>query len=230
MLEQRLKDNKFTLVVSLPKNDLGFARAAIEAGADAIKVHINAFHFASNQKYGSFDEEKPFLEEVAKLAKETNTILGIVPGDGENFANQDDFDKLHELGFDFISTYIEHAPVSLVSNKQFDICAAISSTTKSVLEGLNQIDVDIIEASIMDHSNYRGTLDISDIASYAKIAHNTDKPVLIPTQKNVKPSEVKALYDAGCKAIMLGAVVFENDSLDHFTDVVKSYKTVIDSL
>ncbi len=30
---------------------------------------------------------------------------------------------------------------------------------------------------------------------------------LIPTQRKIKPSEVKHLYEAGCKAVMIGAIV-----------------------
>lgn len=36
-----VKENKFTLVVSLPENNLELARAALEGGAQAIKVHAN---------------------------------------------------------------------------------------------------------------------------------------------------------------------------------------------
>ena len=42
---------RFSLIVSLPKNDYNLAKAAWESGADAIKVHINVKHNASKQVF-----------------------------------------------------------------------------------------------------------------------------------------------------------------------------------
>ena len=44
---QLMDQRKFTLVVSLPSNDLELAKAALEGGADAVKVHCNVWHRAS---------------------------------------------------------------------------------------------------------------------------------------------------------------------------------------
>ncbi|MCA9781917.1 MAG: hypothetical protein KC800_34620, partial [Candidatus Eremiobacteraeota bacterium] len=52
----------FTLMVSLPRNDLQLARAAVDAGAQCIKVHINCHHFASDTHFGSLAEERAVLE------------------------------------------------------------------------------------------------------------------------------------------------------------------------
>ena len=62
-----LNDEKLTLIVSLPKNDVEVARAAIKGGADVIKIHINVEHRASKTKFGSFDEE---IEEINKIINE----------------------------------------------------------------------------------------------------------------------------------------------------------------
>jgi len=45
-----VNENKFTLVVSLPENNLELARAALEGGAQAIKVHANVWHRSSGQR------------------------------------------------------------------------------------------------------------------------------------------------------------------------------------
>ena len=47
-----LENPKMTLIMSLPKNDPALCRAAFEAGADAVKVHINVEHRASGSRFG----------------------------------------------------------------------------------------------------------------------------------------------------------------------------------
>ena len=48
-----LKTNKMTLIVSLPENSLELALAAVEGGADALKVHCGVKHKASGVEFGS---------------------------------------------------------------------------------------------------------------------------------------------------------------------------------
>lgn len=41
--KERITNNKFSLVVSLPSNSLELAEAALEGGAMAVKVHCNVY-------------------------------------------------------------------------------------------------------------------------------------------------------------------------------------------
>jgi hypothetical protein len=49
-----MKAGSFPLVVSLPRNDLDLANAAVAGGAQGIKVHLNGYHRASGVVFGSF--------------------------------------------------------------------------------------------------------------------------------------------------------------------------------
>lgn len=230
MLAKIMNNNKFTLVVSLPKNDLAYAKAAAEAGADAIKVHINAFHYASNQKYGSLSEQKEFLENFISIVKSHGILGGIVPGDDGDYATSEELVKLHEMGFDFASTYVHVAPVSLISNKRLDVCAALNAHSLVNAKGLEQIGVDIVEASVVAQEQYRKPLSLQDIGLYAEIVSETSKPVLVPTQKKIKPEEIEVLYKLGCKGIMIGAVVFDQDNLESFKTTVAAFRNAINQL
>lgn len=55
---QLVTNRKFTLVASLPANRIDLAKAALEGGAQAIKVHMNVWHRASNNTFGSFRKTK----------------------------------------------------------------------------------------------------------------------------------------------------------------------------
>ena len=56
--KEMIRQNKFSLVVSLPSNDLELAKAALEGGAQAVKVHCNVWHRASGHTFGSYAENK----------------------------------------------------------------------------------------------------------------------------------------------------------------------------
>lgn len=230
MLANKMMENKFTLLVSLPKNNIEYAKAAMEAGADGVKVHIHAFHYASNQKYGSLETEVDFFKELSALAKEKNVLIGIVPGDGGDYAIEDEFAKLKELGFDFVSTYVDFAPVCLLTSKKFDLCAALSADTPLTATDLDRLGVDIIEASVVSHDGYRNKLTVLDLCKYSHVVSQTTKPVLIPTQKDIAPHEVSALYNVGCKGIMIGAVVFKDLSIEGFKSTVSQFRSAIDQL
>ena len=45
------------------------------------------------------------------------------------------------------------------------------------------------------------------VLRYSDIAAKTAKPCVVPTQRRIRPEEVRHLAAAGCKAIMIGAVV-----------------------
>ena len=38
---EMLTDNRFSVIAALPRNDLALAEAALEGGAQAVKVHCN---------------------------------------------------------------------------------------------------------------------------------------------------------------------------------------------
>lgn len=53
--KELLERKPLSLVVSLPENDIALARAAMEEGADALKVHYNVGHRASGNHFGPLD-------------------------------------------------------------------------------------------------------------------------------------------------------------------------------
>ncbi|MBP2449191.1 hypothetical protein [Rhizobium leguminosarum] len=49
-----LRDNDFPVIVSFARHDLDLARAALRAGAFALKVHLYAYHRATGTTFGNF--------------------------------------------------------------------------------------------------------------------------------------------------------------------------------
>ena len=98
-----MTDRKFVLVVSLPSNNLGLAKAALEGGADAVKVHCNVWHRASGHTFGTYAENKEFLRDLIALCGDVP--VGLVPGTSEAFITEAELRELEEMGLDFISAY-----------------------------------------------------------------------------------------------------------------------------
>ena len=95
---QMLKEERFPLVMSLPRNDPALARAAWENGADVVKIHINVKHHASQTLFGSFEEERGAIEAMLAEAKGP---MGIVLG-ADCCAAERSLPQAVAYGFDYL--------------------------------------------------------------------------------------------------------------------------------
>lgn len=228
VFKKLLIDNDFSLVVSLPANRIDLVQAAIDGGADAIKVHLNVQHAASGNLFGSFEDNKEFLKSLVKLAG--HRPVGLVPGAADAYISSDEVSKLEDIGVDFFSSYSEHLPVFMLKSQKLTKMVAIHDTYQTILEAIRTSEIDIVEASIMPTTEYRNPLNYFDVLQYRKICEITGKPVLIPTQKAVLPGEVFALKNAGCKAVMIGANVMKDQSAESCLEATIQFRKAIDNL
>ena len=218
-----LLNSKFTLIASLPANDYRLAEAAWENGADAVKVHINVEHRASGTCFRSFDEEKDNLFKVLETAKGP---VGIVAGSDPESAGRDCV-KAVEAGFDFISIYAHHAPPSLLDVEASRMLAADYTYSLNECKLFGEY-ADIFEASVIAPDLYGARLHARDLFKYRLVCENTSLPVVVPTQKNILPSEVKFLREAGVSAIMIGAIV-TGKTTESFGCAVRTFRDAIGS-
>lgn len=225
-----LRENNFSLVVSLPSNDIALAKAALSGGADAIKVHLNVWHRASNHSFGNLEDNKEFLHELLVLAD--NIPVGIVPGGAQRFCTLDEMLYLEKIGVDFFSSYSDHLPVDILKVKKMSKMVAIDSLYSSeIIRGLTTLDIDVLECSIQSGENYGRGLSVQDLSQYASIAEISSLPILIPTQKAIRKHEVEFLSAIGAKGLMIGAIVTgaEPDPR-HFEKIVMEYKKSVVNL
>jgi len=225
-----IADRKFTLVVSLPSNDLALAKAAMEGGADAVKVHCNVWHRASGHTYGSYTENREFIRQLIALCGDVP--VGLMPGTSEAFITEAECRELEEMGLSYVSAYSHHLPCFMMESEKLTNAVAIDPAySDSTLEAVRASDIEVLEASIVPGEDYGKDLFYSDILRYAGIAQKTGKPCVIPTQKKIKPSEVKHLYKAGCKAIMIGAVVLGKEPApEKVREITAAFRAAVDAL
>lgn len=205
-----LNSRRIVLVMSLPDNEPELASAAIDSGADVLKVHINLEHRASGLKFGTLEEERSNLEKILDLAGKSGVPVGIVPG-AMSVIDAGQIQEVEAFGFDFVSAYAHHlSPAVLsgaVTSRVAKMIAADSTYSVEEIEAMARVEFDIVEASIIPPEGYGEPLSCRDLLSYQNIVGWTGKPVVVPTQRRISPEDVPALVATGIRAIMLGAVV-----------------------
>ncbi|MBJ7576275.1 hypothetical protein JHC09_00055 [Devosia sp. MC532] len=197
-----LTNGDFPVIVSLARHDIDLAKAALDAGATAIKTHLNAYHRATDRTFGTFEQERPFFEELAKLGCPLLVMAGqeVVPSEAE-------MDALHDLGFQGFNVYVDHLQPHLLKSKLRPMPALASTSTPEDLQRIAAIPGCIIEASIMTFDRYRTAMTEDDLARYKAIVDAVDVPVILPSQLALTPADARRLREIGIAAPLLGAIV-----------------------
>jgi putative N-acetylmannosamine-6-phosphate epimerase len=192
------------LIVSLPQNSPEMARAAAEAGADALKVHTNVKHEASGTVFGSLAEERDNLQRILALGLPT----GIVPGVASSLPSREDMAELEAMGLDFFDLYDHDMPLWISRWQGMTRTVAMSPATPlDAVAGFENLGFEMIEAAIIPHEGYGQPLSVADLVSYRRLRGETKLPIILPTQRAIQPDDVPALIGLGINAIMIGAIV-----------------------
>jgi len=226
-LLEKLNSRKLSLIASIPVNSYELAKLAWESGADAIKVHINVFHRASQNTFGSLEEMR---EIFSKIIKDSPVPVGIVAGE-DAFEAEKLIDQLVELGFDFVSLYGHNTPASLVMRNDINNFFAVNSSysIEEIKYIANSSFADILELSVVEPECYGERLTARELAKYEYIASISKVPTVVPTQKVIYPSDVSALYKTGVNAVMVGAISMGKDP-QTIKDTLIAFRKEIDKL
>ncbi|MET3938748.1 hypothetical protein ABIC22_001560 [Paenibacillus sp. PvP094] len=226
-LEEALNGQHMLLVVSLPANDAVLARAAIEEGADALKVHYNVGHRASGNHFGPLDE---YIENFREIRSQFNGPLGVVPSGTLDGTQQEDVARLSGLGFDFYSIYAHHLPSFMLGELGLDKTFAINEHyDPSLVKEAKHYGFTALEASIVPGEEYGTSLSFSDVLRYRRLVMQAELPVLVPSQRRLVQKDVQVLHDTGVKAIMLGAVV-AGKTEEQLRKAVNGFRNAMDKL
>lgn len=201
-LHRAITAGEFPIIVSLPRHDMDLAKAALEGGAGAIKVHLNAFHRASGTVFGSFAEERPFLESLAALGAPMLVMAG-----QETVPTIAEMEALAELGFEGFNVYVDHLQPHLLQSRLRPMPALSATSSDEDIARLAAIPGAMIEASIMTFADYGQPLTEGDLARYRHIARLSSVPVIAPSQKKFTPADMPALRATGIAAPLLGVIV-----------------------
>lgn len=201
-LTKALRGGEFPVIVSLARHDLDLAKAAIGAGAFAIKVHLNAYHRATGTTFGSFVEERPFFEKLAALGVPLLVMAG-----QEKVPSAQEMDALADLGFEGFNIYFSDMQPHLLQSKLRPMPALGEKSTDEDLAKIIAIPGAMMEASIASFADYGKSLNEKDLARYKEITAKAGIPVIAPSQKRFVADDIPKLKAAGIAAPLLGVVV-----------------------
>ena len=226
-LLNKVKKSKMVLIASLPENSYELAKCAWEAGADAIKVHVNVWHRASNNTFATIEEQKELLK---KIVNDSPVPVGIVLGDSAKKA-EESLEQAVELGFDFVSLYSHHTSPNLLTCDKIDKFFAVDYTYSfDQIKLVNDSNfATFLELSICRPETYGERLNGLDLMKYKYISEHVDLPTIVPTQHVVKPSDIPLLHDCHIAGIMIGAVTYGKDK-DNIFKTLKAFREAIDKL
>jgi hypothetical protein len=221
------------LIVSLPDNELGLARAAAAGGADAVKVHMNAYHRASGASFGDYAQEKG---RVIQLIDEAGIPVGLMPGQ-QILPTLAELDALIGAGLAFIDVYAHHLPAAYLElGRRTSLIPAIDRMhSEEEIEALTDMRfggkrvVNMLETAIVPPEEYGAKLSVQDTARYHALAEMSKAPLLIPTQKLITPGDLPALVHKNLGGIMIGVIVTGPTALG-IEQVTRRFRAAIDKL
>jgi hypothetical protein len=225
--EELFKRDPFPLIVSLPGHGVDWALAAQDNGADAVKVHTSVRHPASGVDFGALEEEAPTFEAM----RESLTIpMGIVPGVGVDLERAE-IDRMVEIGFDFFDAFISHITPLIMEEKRLApmLCILPDHTVEEAMATASLPRVVCVEADIVGHDGYGKRASLEDFVRYKILASAISKPLVVPTQRALRPEEVPFLAEMGVGALMIGAIV-TNMTVEGVAKATRAFRDAIDSI
>ncbi|NQT30136.1 MAG: hypothetical protein HQ596_06165 [Candidatus Saganbacteria bacterium] len=219
-LIEMLKQNKMTLIVTLPQNSLELALAAKEGGADALMVNI------AKEQIEGFEQEKKKLKAIIA---QTKLPVGVSAG-WEKLLDYGEVDQIIKLGFDFMSMGLEHLSPALLGKKK--ISKFLSLNSRYSLDDIVEISkgkFDALEAAVIPTASWGKDLVVYDLQNYISIVISAGLPVIIPTQLSIRPSETAIICDIGAKGLLLTPVV-TGTSVKHIKQNTQEFRVAIDEL
>lgn len=195
------------LFVSLPRNEVRLAEAALEAGADGLKVHLNVVHHASGTYFGPWREEEHEIRAILALG----APVGMVPGTAEKMITPEEAGEIAAAGVDFFDTYLHDLPAWLPEAVgEASTMAAFSTRDAEGGWELGSLAgrCSLLELSIVPGDQYGTPLGAEDLAAYRAICGKyPELPAVIPSQRALRPEDVPALLGTGARAVLIGAIV-----------------------
>lgn len=222
------QEKRLVLIASLPSNDVDLARAVRNAGADAVKIHLNVHHHASNTTFGTLEEERNNLISILKVMK--GKLTGIMPN-ANPVNNPVALKELSDMGFDFYSQYLSHAvsgcfpPIEKISRM---LAIAVDDPIE-LAYGIDRLPIDVCELSIMDGDTYGKPFTYHDLLRYSTVREKTKKPLVVPSQHLITPESVPDLIEIGIEGLMIGAVV-AGSTIESWITTVEKFRSAIDRM
>ncbi len=224
-----LSDRRGQLVVSLPVNDVEFAKVALDAGADVVKVHLNLRHM-SGHEFGTFDDNVAEFEKIIALG----APVGLVPGASDAMITKDELDRALAMGICFVNADFAAAPAFMADPEvPFVPSGGGAFGTANYLHGvraLRDAPGDWMEASGVPLEGHRKPLVVQDLYALRETGRISERRLIVPSVRQLVPSDVPRLFDIPqVWAVMIGAYV-TGMTVESLSEAVTAFRAAFDEL
>lgn len=203
------QSSRFPLIVSLAANSPELARAAAAGGADAVKVHLNTVHEITGSRFGSWSQEQESIRAVTEVVD--GLAVGVVPGQTDPMASNEEFDQMAQVGVDFWDAPWASLPVralELASQGGPSVMAALAAADAEQLPMLSAVPgVHLVEAAVVEPAQVGGRFRLGHLLRYLQVARAVSRPVFVPAQVNIEPDDLPLLRQIGVAGVILGPLV-----------------------
>lgn len=225
-LQEKLNGEQACLLISIPSNSVEPALAAQAGGAEGIKLHMNVTHHATGVTFGTWEEE---AENIIKVIQAVDIPVGLVPGESLDLSLAV-LKSAAEAGIQFVDSYSQFWPAAIQKVEGLDMWAAFDSSFS--LDEMCTIAsfpwVDAVEASIIPAAEYGSYLSWRDLNLYVQLQKAIQKPVIIPSQRNIRLDDIPALLPLGLKNFLIGAVTLGR-SPEQIERLTRQFRQALDA-
>ncbi len=212
----------FLFIGDLHENSSQFAIACEEAGADGIMLHLN--HDSPNgRRFGGLELEEESLKQCLSVLK---IPTGIMLGD-RRVLIPDEWESCVNLGFSFVNMFAHNIPTFVWQDSR--LSKLVSIGPGYILEQVKAISefehVEGIIAALTPSQGYGMPITLLDVATLGLITQLSRKPVFYPTQRAVRPEDLRILSSRGCKGLMIMKNCY-GDSVQSCKEQVAKFRAV----
>lgn len=200
---------KFLLIGDLHINSPEFAIASEESGADAVLLHLNQ-DAHGGARFGGWEIEEQSIKDTFSVLK---IPAGISIGDNRLLLTTD-WEAVVNVGFSFVNMFAHHLPTFIWDDNRVPKMISIGpgylfEQVKSIAEQPGTL---ALTASMTPNQFVGLPLTLLDLTTLGLICKLSQKPVLLPTQRSIRPEDIPSIRQHGSKGLILSSVVYGESS------------------
>ncbi|MDG6905310.1 MAG: hypothetical protein JRN20_05935 [Nitrososphaerota archaeon] len=207
-------------------NSREYAIACEEAGADSVLFHLNQ-DSGGGVRFAGLEIEEDAIKDSLSVLKIPS---GISIGDTRGLLYED-WEAITRLGFSFVNMYAHQLPTFVWEDRRFE--KIISIGPGYILEQVKALSefesVSAIVASLTPNQGIGLPFTMLDGTTLKLIARLSSKPVYVPTQRGIRPSDVKLLEDLGCDGLLISNTVY-GENIESCKSNIRRFREEVSSM
>ena len=201
---------KFMLFGDLHLNSRDYAIACEEAGVDSVLFHLNQ-DVGGGVRFAGLEIEEDSIRDSLSVLK---IPAGIAIGDTRSLLYED-WEAIARMGFSFVNMFAHQLPTFVWDDQRFAKLVSIGpGYILEQVKTLSEFDsVSGIVAALAPSQGLGLPFTMLDGTTLKLVTKLSSKPVYLPTQRGIRPQDVKLLRELGCDGLLLTSTVY-GDSVE----------------